>query len=208
MSESQDPVLKRLDDWYSDRIRRNYTSEVAREVRIQISQAMRKRKELSDLVSSELLETYSPANVLKISEKYWSKTYSGIEAFMDGASLEEINLNQLSKGVKEEYVAPSIEHFKKLKVFVDKLREQYKVKENLSDEDIDKKLINHFGSVENYAEFSRESFKALPFFMRAFNKGVPKEEFETQTKYCEAVSEVVPYLAGAIFSDLKSEGGN
>jgi len=202
--ENKDIALRRLDIWYSNRLRRNYTPESAKEAIVKINDAMRKDRELSDLVTNSLLSQYSSENMLRNAKNYWSQQYSTSEDFSLGLPVFGINLNDVPKKIREEYLEPIFDNFNILKGFVDKVRFELKVDKNLYDVDIDRLFIAHYGSIQKFIEYSKKGIKLIPAFVFAMSKNISKDVINNYSQSLKIAEAAAPILLKSVYRDLDS----
>ena len=118
MTQSREYVLERLDRWYADRFRRNYTDEIAEVAIDNVTTSLKKKSEEflgdeesvmhgSDFLSVDTIpQKFSREEQIKEAQEYFTKAYSSIEGIIEGLQIDERPFGEISRGEMEECVAP------------------------------------------------------------------------------------------------------
>lgn len=209
MIESREYALKRLDKWYADRFRKNYTEEVAEKIIGSLFTRMIKSGEIGlgkDLLSTGSANGYTREGSIKKAEKYFSQTYATLETIMDGGAPESSVIKRMAPSVREEYVEPVLRAGKKLKDFVDRVRKKSGeiIPEDLSDDDINQAFLDVYGSHRGLTKFCFDYMNAIPLALNlAVIRGeLPKKAFDVSVKFIEISKDALSYMNEMVFGDL------
>ena len=208
MIKSREYVLERLDQWYADRFRRNYTDEVAAEVVKQFAKSVGDRKDAGlELVLSGTLRKFSREEQIKEAQKYFSQAYATMEGIIEGLLPEEHTLAEIPKGVREEYIDPLLKQFERMQRFVGHVRDISDKDSGraITDDIINQAFIDSFGSYEQFSKFIQAYMGAMPCFLdlMVIQGQIPKAVFDSVVDFLEITKEKAPYLNEIIFGDLK-----
>lgn len=230
MVESKEYALKKLDEWYVNRFRERYTDEVERKLCQDLetgpvnkignfevpSEFIDALQSLPGNLNLSIWKSYKFSDILPFIlkkeswmpfiEKYFSQSYSTMEAAADGQDTDEFNIKNLHESVKNEYIEPIFKEFRKFKVFVDGVRKKTEeiFPNDLTDKDINNEFIKNFGGHKGFTEFAISYMNALPYLLDIqLRRGeISKEENDITLNILKAYKEVLPYINERLFGDL------
>lgn len=158
MEREVDYVLKRLDEWNYNIIKRNYSRELCDKIAKYVTDIAKREfgeefKEFEE-IWHEMAERLSFDKILEESKGFVSRNHSIIESILEGKNIPS-SFNSISEGVRNEYFNPLFEGFRKYKKFVDSIREQSsrKFPSEIEDEDITNCFSKVFPKVEDYSDY-------------------------------------------------------
>ena len=209
MIKSREYALERLDQWYADKFRRNYTNEVAAEFLNQITESIRDKMGESELESllNEVSRHFSREEEIKNAQKYFSQMYASMEAMEEGLSVDGHTIDEIPEAHREEYLDPLFKEFEKMGEFVRLVREvsNQDLSREVSDEDINKAFIDIFGDHKGLSKFYQKYIEGAKYYLSlVLREGeIQKEAFDRTISSLEIAKEKAPYLNEIVFGDIK-----
>jgi len=180
MIDEMDYTLKRLDEWYANKFREKYTSDLERELQARVFEGVEEKQELRETIESAL----SKKTQLRDAEIYFSREYMHLEdLFNEGVPIGAAkNLIDFVKSVREmsSELFPSV----------------------VLDGDISDCFKRVFPASSDFADAIIGDIDANRFEL--------DEEYGTQTgaqtwnmnMYINSLRENIPYLIEKVFGDL------
>jgi len=212
MVQSGEYVLVRLDRWYADRYRKNYTDEIGKDIARQISDSLHERGDLNlslELIMSDTMRKFSKEEQIKQAQTYFTDAYAELEGVIGGLPLgggrtiDEI----IPRGYKEEYIGPLFEQFKKIQQFVERVRgiAGQDLSREVTDRDIDLAFLDAFGNHEGFTEYFIAYINGLSQFLDLAVRmgGITKEAFDDAIMWFEVTKDKLFYIHEKVFGDLK-----
>ena len=210
---SQEYVLERLDLWYFDRVKRNYTPETADEL----------TKKTKEFITSEahfkdkdywfrIVDAIDQVESRLSTREFFTRSYSSVmESGINRMIMDHLNLTLHPEGFKQEYIDPVIQHSRKFKSFVDSVRQclSYETPSDfgkeLCDDEIDQKYIEAFGNAKGLSDFwTRYASLAIIVYDYDLRRGaIARETHDLDTSYYKIIRFQQPIFFQAIFSDLE-----
>ncbi len=122
MAVSREYALNRLDRWYADQIRRNYTPEVAFQFKQKISERLDEAgilEEYLEMVDVSGTDPFSPEMLSESMGRFFSTAWNAFEGYIGDEALYFLTLPE---DVRNEYVEPFLESFRTLRGIVNSVR--------------------------------------------------------------------------------------
>jgi hypothetical protein len=164
MERSREYVLNRLDRWYADQVKRNYTPEVAQEYRDRVLGSLEHPDSLSKV--EEILakqDAFDPEVMVQYYSSFFSNFWNAAEQSFSGL---ELDVAAAPEGVRVEYFEPFMKVFQTLTSMVDSVRSLSNdvFPDELSDGQVRDALFKPVGGLEGYCNFSGQAIKAFNAF--------------------------------------------
>jgi hypothetical protein len=194
--QEKELVLKLLDSWYLDKIEKNYTEEVEKELTCWLHKEFQNDPEILSLLKNYGI--LSKQTQLQFASNYFSKIYNTPQILDVLCSSMDI-----SPGVKSEYIDPMINRLREVKGFINEvfIFAHNKGYNNLTYQDIDLVFNNVFGGVEGFVNLWAAFLDA---FLIVFDLAQSLENNYTQQenkvlKIIEALKPKLPFIIREIF---------
>ena len=148
MERSRQGVLTRLDQWYVKRFDKGFTPELQTRIKNSLLEII-EQEDLPEDMRKSISEAFLESR--KIVGKSFSLGYHNLERF---SSLYEMGHSDIPNRLKQEYLQPLFDGFKRLHSFVDGTRAiaEEKFPDELTDADIEKAFLKTYGNWRGYAE--------------------------------------------------------
>ncbi len=210
--ESREYVLKKMDKWYAERVRKHLTQEHAEIIAEKFNEALDSAgipdniKNIMRIDSQKEGFFYDQINTA--AESYFSRAYATMEAFMESEEAGgNIKQEYIPKWAREEYFDLVFKTTKQIKMFVDAVRGEAgeKFPGEISYDDINGAFLRTFRGADGFTEFSNSTLdSALLILEYAVISGKePQEMFNFLEKYFSLIKPIMPQFSRAVFGDLE-----
>lgn len=203
MTRSREYALERLDKWYADKFRINYTEDIAAKMREQLFESAKNKDDNIRNEVARFAPLLSRENQIEIAEKYFSLSYASTEKLIE----DLVNYKELPNGVKEEYVNPLIKQFDRFKGFVEGVRQVscQNLEREVTDNEINQVFINSFGGHEGFTDFMLKYMQALSYILDLDSrKGkISNSEFKEIEDFLEIARPPIKYAHEILFGSQK-----
>ena len=187
-------VLQRIDEWYSNRIRKNYTQEFEEELIKDIDSELEQNLPNFKDKSYSLKHCFSLGHLVNLAKNYFTFAYNVIN------SLDE--MSSRSSGMFQEYYLPMIEPIFPIKAFVENVREKASkvFPDKLEDKLIEESFKEIFRNENDFANIALKSLQNAKPAVDIYNKNKynPKEI----DKLMEFSGKIILAMHKKIFEDL------
>ncbi|MDP3881991.1 MAG: hypothetical protein Q8Q31_03905 [Nanoarchaeota archaeon] len=122
-------AIARLNEWYSEKTRRTYTTEAAQEVQTAVKIAVKEFYEEEKIEEGERLEEgeleqllgeFSRENIIRAAETHYSTLYALREMYNSG-EIKELGV-KFSRGFQQEYLQPVEQSFAPFMSLIEKIQ--------------------------------------------------------------------------------------
>jgi hypothetical protein len=200
--EEKEVVLRLLDNWYLQKIEKNYTKELEEELLCWLNEELQDRDEIRVLFEKYELDKIilSKEAQLQVAANYFSTIYKA------PSLLELLFLSSnFSPAVKREYIDPLIERIKNIKEFINEvfIFAHKKGYNNLTHEDIDLVFRSVFGGIEGFVNLWMaflDSALILLDLGRSIGADYP-QELDKLLEIVEVLKPKLPFIISKIFGD-------
>lgn len=204
MKPSQNHVLKRLDEWYLDRVATHYTDGLAKRLLDGMVDALRPDmdgSEISLLIATGAFSFLDPQERIKDATGY----FSTLEDVCRSYSLQRVQTaNPASTEAGEFIQAYCARLVQTVARFTDGARKLCRddIFFELSDGKIAELFGAAFGGVEGYASFWQDGLEAYHQVSRARDGDRPPEECRIRDSVHRAFKSQLPIIAQALFGEM------
>lgn len=192
---SREYALLRLDRWYADKFRQNYTPAVAAVYRREIMKRMdiESRREFESALGAD---AFSPHVLRTHMGSFFSTVWNQTVADFEG---DELDILAMPPGVREEYGQPYVDVTTKVRSMVDAVRTKANdvFPDELTDEEVRDAFFAPVGGLEGFCAYSAEALRVLAAAQGRI-AGTTSEKWFTD--YLNACVDVAPSINRMILS--------
>lgn len=193
MIKSNEYVLKKLDKWYADKHRKNYTEEIAEKRMAKMMVMITADQSIEQDDKERLLQTvqtFSRERKIKDAETYFSQSYATVEAILAGKENHgyEVPLAQLLACTEQ------------ITQFIDSVRDVSKTKplDDLINEDIDKAFYETFGGAKGFADFTMDYASNI---IEALKYQMPAKAYDAAKRFMDITKDTLEADIMTIFGE-------